>query len=538
MRKRKLFGFMTILLTCVMSNSFGQTTLESTEMQCVVSAKCIDMDTEDENNNFVNETITDWYNDGTVKTIETISKENENQLKKVGFKFNEDGLQIETFVSYKSEGEEDWTMIDQYLTEYNNQNNIISEKNYTSLGGDGFRLAKSKVYNYKEDGITSLGYDYIISTTTSKRIMEEHIYDGDILKESIYKMFILNDDQEITDTSYCTKHIHGSDTDNDTIEVYQFGNNEWVYDSQLYIYKTYFEDGSLKSQLNYGATSTMEMDTTYYIYNEKDEYGNYTTEIYKDNALKRRTYRTYNDNGEITKYEYFSEYDNEYSSNNYHRTKKWTYNENGMLTLFEHKYYIGDNVNDNDRIEYVYNDENNISEKLISVIDENGVEKLIQTSTYEYNDNLISNLIFKINFEPYTRHNQSDDNHFYYDHYKSTNNIVSELRKKKSDDGWINQKINYTYETRNFDYNGIEGNSNLGTYSIYPNPSNGYITIKTDIKENSRLELFTISGMKVLETIINNNSKVDLNNLENGMYLYRIMSENQPIQSSKLILNK
>ncbi|MGZ3862720.1 MAG: T9SS type A sorting domain-containing protein [Bacteroidia bacterium] len=77
--------------------------------------------------------------------------------------------------------------------------------------------------------------------------------------------------------------------------------------------------------------------------------------------------------------------------------------------------------------------------------------------------------------------------------------------------------------------------------SIFPNPNNGVFTVQYDTKENSRIEIIDINGALVgtynLPTI---KTKVEVRNenLQNGVYLYRIISNNNMIKFGKIVVMK
>jgi len=69
--------------------------------------------------------------------------------------------------------------------------------------------------------------------------------------------------------------------------------------------------------------------------------------------------------------------------------------------------------------------------------------------------------------------------------------------------------------------------------TIYPNPTNGLLTIKT---ENSitKIEVYSVLGKKLLQKL--NNKSIDLNHLKSGVYLIKIYS-NKNIITKKIIKN-
>jgi hypothetical protein len=88
--------------------------------------------------------------------------------------------------------------------------------------------------------------------------------------------------------------------------------------------------------------------------------------------------------------------------------------------------------------------------------------------------------------------------------------------------------------------------SELGTTSIkenssadvtvYPNPAQDFINIEFDNQDpDSQLELFDITGRKVLTTNLKGNQKVDISLLENGLYIYRVNQDGM-VKSGKILV--
>ncbi|MFB6320705.1 T9SS type A sorting domain-containing protein [Saccharicrinis sp. FJH54] len=75
---------------------------------------------------------------------------------------------------------------------------------------------------------------------------------------------------------------------------------------------------------------------------------------------------------------------------------------------------------------------------------------------------------------------------------------------------------------------------------IYPNPASDMITIKLPDYDNTRLfELFDVNGKNVIQVELSNqNTDIDLNNLNHGIYFYRILNNRSVYKTDKLILVK
>jgi hypothetical protein len=74
-------------------------------------------------------------------------------------------------------------------------------------------------------------------------------------------------------------------------------------------------------------------------------------------------------------------------------------------------------------------------------------------------------------------------------------------------------------------------------FEMYPNPSNGSITITT--KNNTKsvsIEIYSILGSKVYSQSKTNQEMIEINSLESGLYIVKIFDESKSI-SKKLIVN-
>ncbi|AUC75890.1 DUF4832 domain-containing protein [Olleya sp. Bg11-27] len=58
-------------------------------------------------------------------------------------------------------------------------------------------------------------------------------------------------------------------------------------------------------------------------------------------------------------------------------------------------------------------------------------------------------------------------------------------------------------------------------FSIYPNPTSDFITIKLKKSDSAEIQIFDTNGQLIKELLVSNNYKIDLSNLSNGLYLIR-----------------
>ncbi|NPD47580.1 MULTISPECIES: T9SS type A sorting domain-containing protein [unclassified Lentimicrobium] len=77
--------------------------------------------------------------------------------------------------------------------------------------------------------------------------------------------------------------------------------------------------------------------------------------------------------------------------------------------------------------------------------------------------------------------------------------------------------------------------------NIYPNPAEDRIEINCGETQITKVSLFNFQGKKVMERVINSQASdlsFDISNLENGVYLVEIMSQNGTISQHKIIKSK
>lgn len=93
-------------------------------------------------------------------------------------------------------------------------------------------------------------------------------------------------------------------------------------------------------------------------------------------------------------------------------------------------------------------------------------------------------------------------------------------------------KANYYYSTINV--TGIT-DQNASKTTIFPNPTTDYLNINWNgAQSDLNLELFDITGKKLLNKIVSNHSKLSIKEYPVGLYLVRILDGNQIIHSEKM----
>ena len=73
---------------------------------------------------------------------------------------------------------------------------------------------------------------------------------------------------------------------------------------------------------------------------------------------------------------------------------------------------------------------------------------------------------------------------------------------------------------------GVGVNELMEQIEIFPNPTNGFIQINTDLGGKKELTVMSISGQIVLrDSFLNKKKTLDLSSLPAGMYLVKITSK-------------
>lgn len=95
-------------------------------------------------------------------------------------------------------------------------------------------------------------------------------------------------------------------------------------------------------------------------------------------------------------------------------------------------------------------------------------------------------------------------------------------------------------ESENATYTSINNNLKTGRLNIYPNPTRGNVTIELpdDFKNQTNLDIYSLSGAKIFtKTISKNDNKINLGHLNNGIYIIRINQDGK-IYSNKIQIRK
>jgi len=88
---------------------------------------------------------------------------------------------------------------------------------------------------------------------------------------------------------------------------------------------------------------------------------------------------------------------------------------------------------------------------------------------------------------------------------------------------------------------GINNITHNQTISLYPNPNNGSMLVEYSIVSDAVIQINDVAGKVVGEynlSSLNNKLEIHNDNLLNGVYLYRIMSNNTVLKTGKIVIMK
>lgn len=104
----------------------------------------------------------------------------------------------------------------------------------------------------------------------------------------------------------------------------------------------------------------------------------------------------------------------------------------------------------------------------------------------------------------------------------------------KSGDAWIQTEKNVFY------YSAVDA-SNAGlveksNFDVYPNPVSENVTFSwTENHPELMLEMYRANGVKIMERQIFSGKSIEVKNLESGIYLYKLINENETVFTGKLV---
>jgi hypothetical protein len=155
-----------------------------------------------------------------------------------------------------------------------------------------------------------------------------------------------------------------------------------------------------------------------------------------------------------------------------------------------------------------------------------------QKDEYTYSDTDFSNIAFPGLFQFYSyMYTEEDDLVF-----KSFHKAITQI------DGFEMVNSNWKNTERTSFYYSEDVSSNTDIYKnnsvvMYPNPSSEWITFRWNKNyEQLLLEIYKVTGAKIMERPVFSDSPVPVHQLDNGIYLFKLLNEKNTVHSGKLII--
>ena len=99
-------------------------------------------------------------------------------------------------------------------------------------------------------------------------------------------------------------------------------------------------------------------------------------------------------------------------------------------------------------------------------------------------------------------------------------------------------KTNCNFELKNKQNINIKDNSLKVEYRVYPNPTHDVLYFDNPNAEGLlQVEIFDISGQKILQQAVKSQHGIDVKTLPNGTYFLNVHSNNSPTNQYKFIKN-
>ncbi len=442
-----------------------------------------------------------------------------------------------------------------------NRQKTIQRRDYNKLICNSLHnksLAAYKLTNYQKlDSIIAISKD-----TSNWEISQKVIYQYDSKGNTIN---ITNYDYETNNGTVVitpdTKDEYNYDTQNRITEhnYYEWDHSlsQWsinektitTYPSNTIFENVYYQQTSsqLEKQhkdVNYYSSSINHIDSTisynwnsygnHWVIDNKQIYsyfGNLLTSIkqqqwtgaaYQNDKLIEYTYDAAANQLSRTKKLWNS------SSNQYYPNDKeeYQYTSSNKIKNYVHREYDSANARwqGQDSINYTIDNNGNaiVSQEYTWESSSNSWEKdskLVSTynNTYALSDLLLPNEFQDKETLPYFNHMNT-----HLDIYAGYNNQWEYIAK-------------YDLYYSNIAINSIRKNKENIHFSLYPNPAQSSISIRTNSKDKYQLKVYAINGSLVKHLQVNNNDKVDIKSLNKGIYILQLTDNKGNSSFKKLI---
>lgn len=274
-------------------------------------------------------------------------------------------------------------------------------------------------------------------------------------------------------------------------------------------------------------TSWVYQIRTTYSYNEDDQMTQYAIYQWDSDSLvwmenERHDY-LYNDNGKETSHVYYA-LNNTTNQMELVSKTKVTYDDSGKMTLYEG--LSADSTGEftvTDRTEFGYNSVNDLTSQT-EYYYSSETHEIVQRFKYEleYNTDYLSSDLVIPETEEISNH----------DHMLTK--YTSYFEWDGDTTHWdINYSTNYYYSAVNSEVNA--NRIDQKSFSLYPNPTKGQITLKLKDDSKATLEIYNLQGIKLMSKATEGvQSSFDLG-LKSGNYLYQVIQNGESYSGRLLI---
>jgi hypothetical protein len=294
----------------------------------------------------------------------------------------------------------------------------------------------------------------------------------------------------------------------------------------------YSPEGRLDSVLHYYADELEVWNveaTQIYHYNELDQLVqmDITSQEEDEGEVYVQTMRfvyTYNSAGSMeTSSIYFMDEDMEILFSE----TRYMYDGSGRLTSSEDSAlnFFTFMVEKSSRTEYEYNASGDVSVETTFLWDSDS-ETWIEDykDDYSYSNLNYSDVIFPSYFQFWGFNEEMTE----------MNKAISEIVSSDAMEGsWVNSERTLFY----YSEGGSTGTNDLlqASYSVFPNPATDKVTFRWDSFEPLSLEIYHLTGARIAKRQITSGREVSISELNSGIYLYKLIKNNQTQFSGKLI---
>ncbi len=369
-----------------------------------------------------------------------------------------------------------------------------------------------------------------------------------------------------------SKSTESYDSENNATEYisYTWNNTSKQFSSENCLRYTYDDNGNItsktfllpsgstwiaqtKEETIYNDAGNIEWYASYQYDEENLQWMNIDKIKYEYNTdlkLSLKIYYTWDEENDkwidYQKYDYTYDTDNnqysaihlswDTSSSQYINLYKYEYylNNDGYTTSYIYYDYDGTSsewVRDRKR-EYEYDTYGNVSSDAIFYWSTN-LNQWIGTSKYTYEWDEFGNNTLKAIYTWYDTDIWVEKNYkeTTYNEYNNPDQSITYKWDSDTED-WINSKMITYYYPKELYTSAYQLHTN--TVSLYPNPTTSNLTVTFTEATTATLELYNLQGAKVLSKQVNSNAPISLDDLEQGIYLYKLNINGQ-LQTGKVI---